>query len=153
MAETERFCQPHLIPLCLCIITSSSSMWRVQVQACKCHDTLVKVREPISGRRFSPAMGPKNRVQVINQACMANAVTHEPSHRPAAKHAFHVLRENRRARFKCSLGFPHETLPSHLQTHPTQTAFLSSVDLHTHCSYQLMLPEAVAIVCSPKHKE
>ena len=54
---------------------------------------------------------------------------------------------------KCSLGFPHETLPSHLQTHPTQTAFLSSVDLHTHCSYQLMLPEAVAIVCSPKHKE
>ncbi|XP_004858411.1 AMSH-like protease isoform X4 [Heterocephalus glaber] len=38
-------------------------------------------------------------------------------------------------------------------THPTQTAFLSSVDLHTHCSYQLMLPEAVAIVCSPKHKD
>ncbi|XP_043836220.1 AMSH-like protease isoform X2 [Dromiciops gliroides] len=40
-----------------------------------------------------------------------------------------------------------------IHTHPTQTAFLSSVDLHTHCSYQLMLPEAVAIVCSPKHKE
>ncbi|XP_047558641.1 AMSH-like protease isoform X3 [Lutra lutra] len=38
-------------------------------------------------------------------------------------------------------------------THPTQTAFLSSVDLHTHCSYQLMLPEAIAIVCSPKHKD
>ncbi|KAG7232800.1 hypothetical protein INR49_008077, partial [Caranx melampygus] len=38
-------------------------------------------------------------------------------------------------------------------THPTQTAFLSSVDLHTHCSYQLMLPEAVAIVCAPKHNE
>lgn len=40
-----------------------------------------------------------------------------------------------------------------VQTHPTQTAFLSSVDLHTHCSYQLMLPEAVAIVCAPKHNE
>ncbi|XP_029421650.1 AMSH-like protease isoform X2 [Nannospalax galili] len=40
-----------------------------------------------------------------------------------------------------------------IHTHPTQTAFLSSVDLHTHCSYQLMLPEAVAIVCSPKHKD
>ncbi|XP_062070769.1 AMSH-like protease isoform X2 [Lepus europaeus] len=38
-------------------------------------------------------------------------------------------------------------------THPTQTAFLSSVDLHTHCSYQLMLPEAIAIVCSPKHND
>lgn len=39
------------------------------------------------------------------------------------------------------------------QTHPTQTAFLSSVDLHTHCSYQLMLQEAIAIVCAPKHNE
>lgn len=40
-----------------------------------------------------------------------------------------------------------------VHTHPTQTAFMSSVDLHTHCSYQLMLPEAVAIVCSPKYDE
>ncbi|KAM9336028.1 AMSH-like protease isoform 2-T2 [Symphorus nematophorus] len=40
-----------------------------------------------------------------------------------------------------------------IHTHPTQTSFLSSVDLHTHCSYQLMLPEAVAIVCAPKHNE
>uniref|UniRef100_A0A672SL80 STAM-binding protein-like A n=1 Tax=Sinocyclocheilus grahami TaxID=75366 RepID=A0A672SL80_SINGR len=39
------------------------------------------------------------------------------------------------------------------QTHPTQTAFLSSVDLHTHCSYQMMLPESIAIVCSPKFNE
>nr|XP_029510826.1 STAM-binding protein-like A [Oncorhynchus nerka] len=39
------------------------------------------------------------------------------------------------------------------QTHPTQTAFLSSVDLHTHCSYQLMMPEAIAIVCSPRFNE
>ncbi|KAM6897185.1 AMSH-like protease [Xenentodon cancila] len=40
-----------------------------------------------------------------------------------------------------------------IHTHPTQTAFLSSVDLHTHCSYQLMLPEAIAIVCAPKHSD
>ncbi|CAO3616055.1 unnamed protein product [Mucor fragilis] len=38
-----------------------------------------------------------------------------------------------------------------IHTHPSQTCFLSSVDLHTQCSYQLMLPEAVAIVCSPNH--
>ncbi|XP_071829192.1 STAM-binding protein-like [Apostichopus japonicus] len=40
-----------------------------------------------------------------------------------------------------------------IHTHPSQTAFLSSVDLHTHCPYQIMLPEALAIVCAPKHKE
>ncbi|RKP10144.1 hypothetical protein THASP1DRAFT_13252 [Thamnocephalis sphaerospora] len=38
-----------------------------------------------------------------------------------------------------------------IHTHPTQTCFMSSVDLHTHVSYQLMLPEAVAVVCAPKH--
>ncbi|XP_058823072.1 STAM-binding protein [Topomyia yanbarensis] len=40
-----------------------------------------------------------------------------------------------------------------IHTHPSQTAFLSSVDLHTHCSYQIMLEEAIAIVCSPKYDE
>lgn len=39
-----------------------------------------------------------------------------------------------------------------IHTHPTQTAFLSSVDLHTHCSYQIMMPEAIAIVCAPKYQ-
>ncbi|KAI8641468.1 hypothetical protein BD408DRAFT_418087 [Parasitella parasitica] len=39
-----------------------------------------------------------------------------------------------------------------IHTHPTQSCFLSSVDLHTHCSYQLMLPEAIAIVCAPAQK-
>ncbi|KAI8975457.1 hypothetical protein BDF20DRAFT_914385 [Mycotypha africana] len=39
-----------------------------------------------------------------------------------------------------------------IHTHPTQSCFLSSVDLHTHCSYQLMLPEAIAIVCAPLHR-
>lgn len=37
-----------------------------------------------------------------------------------------------------------------IHTHPTQSSFMSSIDLHTHCSYQLMLPEAIAIVCAPK---
>ncbi|XP_021730269.1 AMSH-like ubiquitin thioesterase 3 [Chenopodium quinoa] len=36
-----------------------------------------------------------------------------------------------------------------IHTHPTQTCFMSSVDLHTHYSYQIMLPEAVAIVMAP----
>ncbi|KAL9139960.1 hypothetical protein ABFS82_14G005300 [Erythranthe guttata] len=40
-----------------------------------------------------------------------------------------------------SLGWIH--------THPTQTCFMSSIDLHTHYSYQVMLPEAVAIVMAP----
>ncbi|KAF8770488.1 STAM-binding protein-like A like protein [Argiope bruennichi] len=40
-----------------------------------------------------------------------------------------------------------------IHTHPSQTAFMSSVDLHTHCSYQLMMPEAIAIVCSPKYEK
>lgn len=38
-----------------------------------------------------------------------------------------------------------------IHTHPTQSCFLSSVDLHTQNSYQIMLPESIAIVCSPKH--
>ncbi|XLS51178.1 hypothetical protein HN51_011855, partial [Arachis hypogaea] len=34
-------------------------------------------------------------------------------------------------------------------THPTQSCFMSSIDVHTHYSYQIMLPEAVAIVMAP----
>nr|XP_045008384.1 STAM-binding protein isoform X3 [Jaculus jaculus] len=40
-----------------------------------------------------------------------------------------------------------------IHTHPTQTAFLSSIDLHTHYSYQVILPESIAIVCSPQFHE
>ncbi|VDO87256.1 unnamed protein product [Haemonchus placei] len=40
-----------------------------------------------------------------------------------------------------------------IHTHPSQTAFLSSVDLHTHCAYQMMLNEAIAIVCAPSHNQ
>lgn len=40
-----------------------------------------------------------------------------------------------------------------IHTHPGFQAFLSSVDCHTHCSYQLMMPEAIAIVCAPKYNE
>ncbi|KAH7685947.1 Ubiquitinyl hydrolase 1 protein [Dioscorea alata] len=36
-----------------------------------------------------------------------------------------------------------------IHTHPSQTCFLSSIDLHTQYSYQVMLPEAVAIVMAP----
>lgn len=40
-----------------------------------------------------------------------------------------------------------------IHTHPTQTAFLSSVDMHNQYGYQAMLPEAIAIVCAPKYNE
>ncbi|XP_063969072.1 STAM-binding protein-like [Lytechinus pictus] len=40
-----------------------------------------------------------------------------------------------------------------IHTHPSQTAFMSSIDLHTHCPYQIMMPEAIAIVCAPKHQQ
>eukprot|EP00294_Goniomonas_avonlea_P006243 CAMPEP_0114549548 /NCGR_PEP_ID=MMETSP0114-20121206/5582_1 /TAXON_ID=31324 /ORGANISM="Goniomonas sp, Strain m" /LENGTH=461 /DNA_ID=CAMNT_0001734229 /DNA_START=153 /DNA_END=1539 /DNA_ORIENTATION=- len=36
-----------------------------------------------------------------------------------------------------------------IHTHPTQSAFLSSVDLHMHASYQGMLAEAIAVVMAP----
>ncbi|KAH8899959.1 Mov34/MPN/PAD-1 family protein [Thozetella sp. PMI_491] len=37
-----------------------------------------------------------------------------------------------------------------IHTHPTQTCFMSSRDLHTQASYQVMMPESIAIVCAPK---
>ncbi|KAK3186554.1 hypothetical protein K4F52_004594 [Lecanicillium sp. MT-2017a] len=37
-----------------------------------------------------------------------------------------------------------------IHTHPTQTCFMSSRDLHTHAGYQVMMPESVAVVCAPK---
>jgi STAM-binding protein len=36
-----------------------------------------------------------------------------------------------------------------IHTHPSQTCFMSSRDLHTHSGYQMMLAESVAIVCAP----
>lgn len=36
-----------------------------------------------------------------------------------------------------------------IHTHPTQSCFLSSVDMHTTLAYQHMLPNAVAIVVAP----
>lgn len=39
-----------------------------------------------------------------------------------------------------------------IHTHPTQSCFMSSIDLHTHYSYQIMLPEAVAIVMAPQDR-
>ncbi|MCJ1286155.1 hypothetical protein MMC26_005500 [Xylographa opegraphella] len=40
-----------------------------------------------------------------------------------------------------------------IHTHPTQTCFMSSRDLHTHCGYQVMMPESIAIVCAPSRGE
>jgi len=40
-----------------------------------------------------------------------------------------------------------------IHTHPSQTAFLSSVDMHQHWPYQKLMPEAIAIVCSIKFQE
>jgi STAM-binding protein len=37
-----------------------------------------------------------------------------------------------------------------IHTHPTQSCFMSSRDLHTQSGYQIMLPESIAIVCAPK---
>lgn len=37
-----------------------------------------------------------------------------------------------------------------IHTHPSQSCFLSSRDLHTSSGYQIMLPEAIAIVCAPR---
>ncbi|KAF2862173.1 hypothetical protein K470DRAFT_275526 [Piedraia hortae CBS 480.64] len=39
-----------------------------------------------------------------------------------------------------------------IHTHPSQSCFLSSRDLHTSSGYQVMMPEAIAIVCAPQHK-
>ncbi|KAF2286645.1 hypothetical protein GH714_023274 [Hevea brasiliensis] len=36
-----------------------------------------------------------------------------------------------------------------IHTHPSQSCFMSSIDLHTQYSYQIMIPEAIAIVMAP----
>eukprot|EP01025_Chloroclados_australasicus_P001032 TRINITY_DN10323_c0_g1_i4.p1 TRINITY_DN10323_c0_g1~~TRINITY_DN10323_c0_g1_i4.p1 ORF type:complete len:510 (+),score=65.33 TRINITY_DN10323_c0_g1_i4:175-1704(+) len=37
-----------------------------------------------------------------------------------------------------------------IHTHPTQTCFMSSIDVHTQCGRQTEMPEAVGIVMAPK---
>ena len=39
-----------------------------------------------------------------------------------------------------------------IHTHPTQTCFMSSRDLHTHAAYQAMMAESVAVVCAPSRE-
>jgi len=39
-----------------------------------------------------------------------------------------------------------------IHSHPSQTCFLSSVDMHCQLSYQIMMPNAVAIVFAPTDK-
>lgn len=36
-----------------------------------------------------------------------------------------------------------------IHTHPTQSCFMSSRDLHTHSGFQVCMPESIAIVCAP----
>lgn len=36
-----------------------------------------------------------------------------------------------------------------IHTHPSQSCFMSSRDLHTHSGFQVSLPESIAIVCAP----
>lgn len=43
-----------------------------------------------------------------------------------------------------SLGWIH--------THPTQKCFMSSIDLHTHHSLQVLMAEAIAIVVAPTQR-
>ena len=40
-----------------------------------------------------------------------------------------------------------------IHTHPTQAVFMSSIDVHTQLSFQMMLPEAISIVVSPRHNK
>ncbi|KAL8994577.1 MAG: hypothetical protein Q9169_005495 [Polycauliona sp. 2 TL-2023] len=40
-----------------------------------------------------------------------------------------------------------------IHTHPTQTCFMSSRDLHTHSGYQVMMPESIAVVCAPSKRD
>lgn len=39
-----------------------------------------------------------------------------------------------------------------IHTHPSQSCFMSSIDLHTQYPYQVMVPEAIAIVVAPTDK-
>ena len=35
-----------------------------------------------------------------------------------------------------------------IHTHPSQKCFLSSVDVHTHCAYQIMMKEVCCCCCA-----
>ncbi|RWV97612.1 hypothetical protein GW17_00039589 [Ensete ventricosum] len=54
--------------------------------------------------------------------------------------------------YKCYVvvGLAYYISCLNLQTHPTQSCFMSSIDLHTQYAYQILLPEAIAIVMAPK---
>ena len=48
--------------------------------------------------------------------------------------------------------YTHEYEHWEEQTHPRQDLFLSSVDVHTQYSHQRLQPEALTIVCVPRHQ-
>ncbi|TWU75931.1 hypothetical protein ED733_006294 [Metarhizium rileyi] len=60
-----------------------------------------------------------------------------------------ILCENESAIFDYCAGEDLMVL-GWIHTHPTQTCFMSSRDLHTHAGYQVMMPESIAIVCAPR---
>jgi len=39
-----------------------------------------------------------------------------------------------------------------IHTHPTQSCFMSSMDMHTQAAFQAELPEFIGIVCSPNYQ-
>ena len=39
-----------------------------------------------------------------------------------------------------------------IHTHPSQSCFMSSVDVHTHCGFQTQMDEAIAIVLAPNDR-
>ncbi|MES1914380.1 MAG: hypothetical protein MHM6MM_006463, partial [Cercozoa sp. M6MM] len=50
-------------------------------------------------------------------------------------------------------GMQERVVVGWIHTHPSQTAFLSSVDVHTQYGYQVQLAEAVGVVCAPSYQQ
>ncbi|XP_056165427.1 AMSH-like ubiquitin thioesterase 2 isoform X2 [Syzygium oleosum] len=62
--------------------------------------------------------------------------------------AFLCLAKNEEEVF--AIQHEHSLIPvGWIHTHPSQSCFMSSIDLHTQYSYQVMVPEAFAIVVAP----
>ncbi|KAF8523690.1 Mov34-domain-containing protein [Hysterangium stoloniferum] len=80
--------------------------------------------------------GPKFRVTTLlipKQRCTEQSCTMEEEE---------LITDFTQKRKLITLGWIH--------THPTQTCFFTSSDLHTHANFQSMLPEFFGIVCAPK---
>lgn len=82
---------------------------------------------------------------VLQQLLLVAAACATPVHCPSARSFL--------PRFPPLPPPPRPLLPPRisacLQTHPSQDCFMSSLDQHTQCGFQSMLPEAIAIVLAP----